>query len=91
MATIYGTGDCPCAPSRRRYYLSWLIVYTPLFVLSAAIQTAVMRAINVYPNSDYFLVFLSISFAGLTMLTWTFLIVASAKSDANAPEQAKQM
>ena len=50
-----------------------------------------VKAIGFFPNSDHFLIFVTLSLLGFTMLTFTFLQLAIlGKGGTNDPEKAKQ-
>ena len=40
------------------YYLSWFIVYGAMQLLACSVQTAAFAAMNWFPNSNYFLVWI---------------------------------
>jgi ABC-type Na+ transport system ATPase subunit NatA len=72
------------------YYLSWFIVYAGLQILASSVQTVAFALINWFPNSNYFLLWITMLLTGFSTLTTTFLILASGKTSANDPEKSKQ-
>lgn len=72
------------------YYLSWFSVYGILQLLACSVQTVAFAAINWFPNSNYFLVWVTMVLTGLATLNFTFLLVSTGKTSANDPEKSKQ-
>mmetsp|Transcript_28624 Transcript_28624/g.87596 ORF Transcript_28624/g.87596 Transcript_28624/m.87596 type:complete len:1388 (+) Transcript_28624:205-4368(+) len=72
------------------YYLSWFIVYGAMQLLACSVQTAAFAAMNWFPNSNYFLVWITLVLTGFATLAFTFLVLSTGKTGANDPEKSKQ-
>ena len=76
--------------SYTNYYGSWLLVYGPLMVVWAVLETAGLGTVGYFPNTSVGLIFLTFLLASVAMVNYNFFTAGLSKGDANDAEEARQ-